>query len=168
MSGVAVLRYLLANNAAVIAVVPAARIMAGSLPINTVLPAIELAQISSVVAFRSIRLTEQARTHTDRVQVTALFKDTDAGGTGYPGVKALLKKMFWACPNQYAVVNGVLCQSIIPDLEQVGAADEGTDLISGSRDFMVTYQEVPPDNAMLNEDAATPILTPDLQYILLE
>ena len=48
MSGVIAIRSLLANNAAVLVVVPASKIMAGVIPIDTVLPAIGISHISTV------------------------------------------------------------------------------------------------------------------------
>ena len=44
MSGVSIIRWLLANNVPVQAVIPATRIMAGVLPLNTVMPAIAVTQ----------------------------------------------------------------------------------------------------------------------------
>ena len=46
MSGVAIIRALLAANSAVLAAVPSSKIMAGVIPLGTVLPAISIAQIS--------------------------------------------------------------------------------------------------------------------------
>ena len=136
MSGVAIIRGLLVANSGVTTVVPTTRIMAGNLPLNTALPAIEIAQISSIPR-NSIRINESPKVHSDRVQVTALFKDIDGGG--YAGVKSLLKLVLAACPSQRGTINSFECISIAPDIEQVGAADEGTNLISGSRDFIVVW-----------------------------
>lgn len=148
MSGVAIITQLLVTNADLLAGMGIAsadgRIMAGGyLPQGTTMPAILVEQISSV-PLNYIGINDPAKQHTDRVQVTVLFKDTDGSpaGAGYPGVKALLALVLAACPTQYDLVAGVTCQSIVPDLEQVGAADEGTDLISGSRDFLVCWNAV--------------------------
>ncbi len=140
MSGVAVVRYLLANNAAVIAVVPAARIMAGDLPLNTVMPAIAITQISSVP--RNIISMNPAKVqHTDRVQVSVLFKGPQGtpAGTGYPGVRAMLKLVLAACPNTRGTVGSVDVDSIIPDLEGPDLQDDATALYSGSRDLIVRW-----------------------------
>lgn len=141
MSGVAVIRYLLANNAPVLAVLPAARIVAGDLPLNTVLPAISVTQISSVPQ-NDIRINESPKLHTDRVQVSVMFRGPQGtpAGAGYPGVKALLKLVLAACPSQRGVINGVSVGSITPDIEGPDLSDDATALYFGSRDFLISWQ----------------------------
>lgn len=140
MSGVAVLRYLLANNAPVLAVCPATRIMAGDLPLNTVMPAIAVMQISSV-PLNTIRINESPKMHTERVQVSVLFKGPQGtpAGAGVPGVKALLKLVLAACPSQRGTVNGIAVDSITPDIEGPDLSDDATALCSQSRDFLVRW-----------------------------
>lgn len=140
MSGVAVIRYLLANAAAVTDVIPAARIMAGDLPLNTALPAIAITQISSV-PYNLLKTNEANKLHTDRVQVTALFKGPEGSptGAGYPGVVAMMRLILAACPSQRGTVNGILVDSIVPDLEGPDLQDESTALYSRSRDFIVKW-----------------------------
>ena len=140
MSGVAVIRHLLANAAAVTAVVPAARIMAGDLPLNTALPAISVTQISGV-PHNTIRINESPKLHTDRVQVTVLVKGPQGtpAGLGYPGVKALLKLVLAACPSQRGTVNGIAVENITPDMEGPDLSDDATALYSQSRDFLVRF-----------------------------
>ena len=140
MSGVAVIRYLLANAAAVTAAVPATRIMAGDLPLNTVMPAIAVTEISSV-PLNTIRVNESPKLHTERVQVSVLFKGPQGtpAGTGLPGVKALLKLVLAACPSQRGTVNGIAVDSIVPDVEGPDLSDDATALYSQSRDFIVKY-----------------------------
>ena len=113
MSGVAVVRYLLANNAALIAVVPAARIFAGGIPLNTALPALGVAQISSVPR-TPVSVPTSGVLQTERVQVTI-------HAATYPTQKSILKLAMAACPNQSGTVNGVAVDSILP-------AGEGPDL----------------------------------------
>lgn len=140
MSGVSVIRYLLANNAPVTTVVPATSIMAGALPLNTVMPALQVTQVSSM-PHNLIKTNEANKLHTDRVQVTALFKG-EAGsphGTGYPGVKAMMKLILAACPSQRGTVNSVVVDSIVPDLEGPDFYDDATDIHSSSRDFIVKW-----------------------------
>lgn len=142
MSGVAVIRFLLANNAPVVAVVPAARIMAGELPINTTLPAISIMQVSGVPRLTHA-MSETPRIHTDRVQVTVAFKSPSAtpAGQGYPGVKSLLKLVLAACPNQHGTVGTVTdVDSILPDVEGPDLQDDETGLFTQSRDFIVKYR----------------------------
>lgn len=140
MSGVAVVRYLLANAAAVVAVVPAARIVAGDLPLNTVMPAISITQISSVPR-NDIQLNESPKLHTDRVQVSVLFKGPEGSpaGAGYPGVRSLLKLVLAACPSQRGTINSVAVSAIVPDMEGPDLQDADTALYSGSRDFFVRW-----------------------------
>lgn len=140
MSGVAVIRYLLANNGPVVALVPAAKIMAGDVPLNTLLPAIVITQISSVP--RNIVSMIPARVqHTDRVQVSVLLKGPQGtpAGLGYPGVRSLLKLVLAACPNTHGTVNGLEVDSIWPDAEGQDLFDDVTALYSGSRDFFVRW-----------------------------
>lgn len=141
MSGVKTIRYLLANDAPVTAVVPASRIMAGNLPIDTVLPAIAIEKISSIPRL-TLAMTEGNRLHTDRVQVTAIFKGPQGNpaGTGYPGIRALLDLILTACPNQKGTVNGVTVDSILPDDEGPDLQDDASAVYSGSRDFIVKWK----------------------------
>jgi hypothetical protein len=141
MSGVAVIRSKLATNAALIAVVPAARIMAGELPLNTVLPAIQVTQVSSVPRL-TLAMTEPNRMHTERVQVTVLVKgpEGEPAGGGYPTLRSILALVLAACPNQRGTINGVTVDSILPDIEGPDLADVAAALYSGSRDFFVRWK----------------------------
>lgn len=141
MSGVKVIRYILANDAPVVAVVPVSRIMAGDLPINTTLPAIMIEQISSIPRL-TLRMTEPNRMHTDRVQVSAVVKGPQGNpqGDGYGGVKSLMALILTACPNQRGTVNGVIVDSILPDDEGPDQQDDATAVYSGSRDFLVRWK----------------------------
>lgn len=140
MSGVAVIRSLLAGNSPILAIIPAARIMAGDLPLNTVLPAISVTQISSM-PFNLLRTNEANKMHTDRVQVSVMFKGPQGtpSGTGYPGVKAMMRLILAACPSQRGTVNSVVVDSITPDLEGPDFYDDVTDIHSASRDFIVKW-----------------------------
>jgi hypothetical protein len=140
MSGVAVIRSLLAGNAGVIAIVPAAKIMASDVPINTVLPAIAVTQISSIQRL-TIRMNETKQMNTDRVQVSVLLKGPQGTppGLGYPGVRALLILVLAACPNQRGTINGIVVDSIVPDTSGPDLYDDPISLYSGSRDFVVRW-----------------------------
>ena len=140
MSGVAVVRYLLANNSPVTNIVPAAAIMAGDIPLATVLPAISVKQISGV-PLNFTRINGAHRLHTDRVQVSVLVKGPRGtpAGLGYPGMRALLALVLAACPSQRGTVNGITVDSIVPDLEGPDLYDD-TDIVhQGSRDFLVRW-----------------------------
>jgi hypothetical protein len=141
MSGVAVIRYLLANAGTITAVVPAARIRVGDLPVTTDLPAVSVKQISSVPV-NAIRMNETPKSHIDRVQVTAMFKATAASpaGTGYPGLRAFMKLLPAACPSQRGTINGVIVQSIALDAEGPDFHDDESGVHTCSRDFVVRWQ----------------------------
>lgn len=140
MSAVGIIRTKLAAYSALTAVVPATKIMAGDLPLNTVLPAIGVTQISSiprtVVAMPGTNVL-----HTSRVQVTVLFKATDAtpDGTGYPGLDAAMDLVLAACPHARGTVAGLKVDSIIPDIEGPDLSNPDIGVVSRSRDFIVTW-----------------------------
>ena len=138
MSGVRVIRYLLANHAPLTAVIPATRIMAGNLPLNTALPAISVTQVDSV-PYNTIRTNESNKLHTDRVQVTAYYNDPTGTpyGTGYPGLKAAMVLILAACPSQYGTVNNIKVHSIQPQSE--GPDFQEDKVHSSSRDFIVRW-----------------------------
>lgn len=140
MSGVAVIRYLLANNAPLIAVVPATKIMAGDLPISTLMPAISVVQISSMPR-NTVKMNEPKVQHTDRVQVSVLVKGPQGtpAGNGYPDVRKILKLVLAACPHLRGPINGIDVDSITPDIEGPDLSDDETALYSGSRDFFVKW-----------------------------
>lgn len=131
MSGVAIARYLLANSAALLAVVPAGRIVAGVLPLGTVFPAIGVTQISGNQR-NTVAGSEAKKLVTDRVQVTVL-------ATTYPQQKALLALVRAALPATRGAINGFTCDSI-------ETGPEGPDLFSvdpvfyeQSQDFLVRF-----------------------------
>ena len=162
MSGVSVVRYLLANNAPITALVPAARIVYGELVLgNAVLPAIEVRQISGVPR-NTLAMSETGTLHFDRVQVTCLAKT-------WAAKEALMALLLAACPNQRGTVNSVVVDSIIRDIEGPDLSDSATSIYAKSRDFMVRWKTATavPANALLAEDG-TPILAEDGSYILLE
>ncbi|MFZ4539203.1 tail completion protein gp17 [Propionivibrio sp.] len=127
--------YLLKTNSAVLAVVPATRIVCGDLPLNTTLPAISVKQISSVPV-NLINTNEANKQYTDRVQVTALYKGTTGG---YPSIKALMRLILAACPSQRGTVNGVALTYIQPESEGPDLYDQELDIYSQSRDFLVRW-----------------------------
>jgi len=81
MNGVIVVRSLLVADTGLTALVPEARIAAGSLPQGTVLPAFSLMSVSSVD--RNIPAPGPTRRVTERVQVTVLART-------YPETKTIL------------------------------------------------------------------------------
>ena len=134
------IRHLLANNAALIAVVPAARIVAGDLPLTTPMPAISVTLISGVPR-NTVEMSEAHVLHTDRVQVSVLARGPQGSppGGGYPSVRSMLRLVMAACPHTRGTVNGVNVDSILPDIEGPDLSDEATALYQGSRDFFVKW-----------------------------
>lgn len=167
MSGVNVIRYLLANDSGVTAVVPSTRIMAGDLPLNTAAPAIAITQVSSV-PYNALRINETPKLHTDRVQVTVIRK-AEPADRGYPGLHSLLALVLAACPSQRGSVNSVSVDSIVPDGEGPDLPITELNLFTRSRDFLVRWVAAAavPANALLAEDG-TPLLAEDGSYILTE
>jgi hypothetical protein len=130
MSGVSVIWYLLKTNSALLAVVPATQIMAGVIPQGTPLPAISVAEISSTDRLNIN--TKGPRLVTERVQVTA-------DCTGYPQQKQVLDLILAACPSTRGTVNGVVCDSILPDVKGPDMSDTAAGFYSQSRDFIVRF-----------------------------
>lgn len=130
MSGVAIIRYLLANNASLIAVVPATRIMPGVMPIDTVLPAISVRQISGFD--RSFLSRGIGDYHTERVQVTAL-------ATTYPQQKSIIALIKNALPATRGIVNGFYVDSIKPDIDGPDLYSENPVIYEQGTDFIVRF-----------------------------
>jgi hypothetical protein len=132
MSDVKAVRYLLANDASLIAAVPAAKIIAGPIPQGEALPAISVAHISTVRR----NTVKQAATVfcTSRVQVTVLAKD-------YPTQKSVLALVRAALPRTRGTVNGVYVDDILPDIEGPDFRDDDEGIYMQSQDFIVTYNE---------------------------
>lgn len=132
MADVHVVRYLLAHNAGVTAVVPATRIVGGPLPQGTTLPAIAVTHISTtrmnMVAATSVRLA------TARVQVT-VFAAT------YPQVKDILALVRTALPRSRGTVDGVAVDSIVSDVEGPDFRDDAEGIYMQSHDFTVVFNE---------------------------
>jgi hypothetical protein len=132
MSDVKAVRYLLKTNTELIAVVPAAKIMAGILPQATAAPAIGITHVSTMrqqfVAETSAHLC------TSRVQVTVIAAD-------YPTQKSILALVRAALPRSRGTVNGVAVDSIVADIEGPDFGDPDAGLCMGSHDFIVTFTE---------------------------
>ena len=131
MSGVIIIRALLAANTALTSVVPASKIMAGVIPINTVLPAISISQISGVTR-NTVSMNEAKVLATDRVQITVMAKD-------YASQKSILDLVRAACPNTRGTVNGVACDSIWSDTTGPDVFDDLAVIYFQSVDMMVRF-----------------------------
>ena len=130
MSSTAIVRYILANNAGLTAVVPATAIAAGVVPINAALPAISIVQISGVPLNY---ISTPGEMMIDRVQATVETKT-------YPQAKqiiALIRSIFTTYKR--GTVNGFNCDSIAPDMAGPDLYDSQTDIHSQSLDFIVRW-----------------------------
>ena len=130
MSGVNVIRYTLANNAALIAVVPATKIMAGVLPLNIVFPAILIKQISGQ-EYKTIKQTGSDLVN-ERVQVTVL-------ATTYAQQKSILALIKTALPSVRATVNSIAVDSITRDFTGPDLYNEDPVIYEQSVDYFVKY-----------------------------
>lgn len=131
MSGVAVVHSVLAANGALTAVVAAARIIAGNIPINTALPAIEVRRVSGT-PLNFIRNTGHNQAHTERIQVSAL-------ASTYPAAEQIMKLVLNACEGQRGSLGGVTCIDVVPDFQGPDLYNEAPEFHSQSRDFMVRW-----------------------------
>lgn len=140
MSGIAVIRYLLAHDAPLNAVIPAARIMAGDVDLKTTLPAIGIRQVSSIRR-NTISMNEPRTLVTERVQVSVYVKAYEQGGADYSGLETALRLVRQACPNQHGTVNGIDVDSILPDSEGPDLPGDETAILQRSQDLFVRWSE---------------------------
>ena len=132
MSSPAITRYLLANAAAVTAVVPAVRIFVGNVPVGTTLPAIVVRLVSGVER-TTVSMAEASRYRTDRVQVTVHAKT-------YATKVSILELVRTALSPQRGAINGFDVDSITPEGEGPDFDDEAAVIYERSRDFMVSWR----------------------------
>ena len=130
MSGVAVLRYMLANNAPLVAVVPSNKIIAGVAPMNTALPAISIKQISGQEYQTVKRGSNQLVT--ERIQVTVL-------AATYPLQKSILNLIRTALPATRGTVSSFVVDSITPDIDGPDLYNDNPIIYEQSIDFMVRF-----------------------------
>lgn len=132
MSGVAVIRTLLAAYAPLTAVVPAAKIAAGDIPLNTVLPAITVSRISRERR-NTVAMNEVKTLVTERVQATVNAKT-------YQSQDSILALIMRACPHQRGTIGGIDVDSILPDTAGPDFADDAGGIFTGSQDFIVRWR----------------------------
>jgi len=131
VSAIKAISYLLSHNSNLIAAVPAAKIFAGQIPINTVLPAVAVNEISTT-EYLTVALNESKVTETTRVQVSVQTKT-------YATQKSILELVRKALPNTHATVNGVDVDSIVPEGAGPDLRDDDANIFMQSRDFMVRF-----------------------------
>jgi hypothetical protein len=140
VSGVKVVRYLLAQSSDVTAQVNADSIMAGEIPLDTDFPVIGVSQVG---ATRSQTVAQNGSTQlvVERVQVTVQVEPSQSGGA-YPKVKELLALVRKTCRSKNGVtVNGIAVDSILSDTEGPDFTDPDTKIVSQSQDFIVRWRE---------------------------
>lgn len=132
MSGVAVIGYLLRNTGAMTAIVPSARVYSGVLPLNTVLPALSVAQVSGQewLPVRSSGVSLM----TERVQVSVMTKS-------YATQKAAMKAIRDAVTYQRGTIGGFAVDSILPDTVSPDIQDPDSGNYFQSQDFIVKWRE---------------------------
>lgn len=133
MSAVKAIRALLIANAPVIAICPAAKIVAGIVPQATALPALS---ILHVVTTNISHIDAQAEFAlvTSRVQVTAMASD-------YPGVQSLIAAVRKACNYQRGTLAGANVASVVRDTVGPYFASDDAKIHYQTIDFKVTYHE---------------------------
>lgn len=131
MSGVAIIQNLLANNIALLAQVPAARINAGVVPLATALPAVAVQEVSSVER-TPVAMAGGTVFVTERIQVTVLAKT-------YALQKTLLGLVRAACPVSRGTVAGFACESVLPAPRGPDMFDAGDGIYMQTQDFIVSF-----------------------------
>jgi len=131
MSGVAIIRIILASNVTLTAAIPADRIVAGVVPIGTELPAISITQVSGTDPFRPVNAPgEMTR---ERVQVTV-------EANKYAQVKSLMSIVKGAFTTySRGTINGIVCDSVMQDNDGPDLMDPDTEIYSQSTDFIVRW-----------------------------
>jgi hypothetical protein len=133
-SGIDAVRAALVADATLTALVPAARIGGGDLPVDIDLPALSLTSISKVD--RNIPNPGTHRFVTERVQVMTHARD-------YPQQKAIEAAVRGAAADQLNVsVAGLLNVTIHTDGAGPDIMNEEASIHLGTQDFRVTYSEV--------------------------
>lgn len=133
MSGTAIIRSLLAARPSVTALVPVAKISAGTIPQGALTTAISVRPVSSNEQWTTAR-NLGLKMIRERIQVTAYAKD-------FPTLEKILKACSLGSGVHTGTILGYRVRSIMPD--SVGPYIEATDdgIHEQSRDFMVTFME---------------------------
>ena len=132
MNGVIAVRSLLVADTGMTALVPVARIAAGSLPQGTMMPAISLMSVSGVD--RNIPAPGPKRRVTERVQVTVLART-------YPEVKAIIAAVRQAAADQMPNIDGLFDVTVHTDSAGPDFLDEETGIHMQTHDFRVSFNE---------------------------
>lgn len=132
MSGTAVVRYKLANSATFIAQVPAARIIVTpQLAATVALPAASIMRVSGSRNL-TVGMTSVHPMWTERVQVML-------HAASEPSLRALVVLARAALPVSRGTVNGVVVDSILPDIEGPDLSEPDAAIYRQPLDFIVRW-----------------------------
>jgi len=132
MSAYKPIRYLLANDSAVAALV-GTRIYPVTVPDNPVYPCIVIAIVSEQ-SKTMVSLVDPWQIVTARVQVTVLAND-------YPTKEALMNAVIAACKSGSATIDGVIVNLIMSATLGPDFRDDTVKLFMQSQDFKVMYNQ---------------------------
>lgn len=133
MDGVMIVRALLVADAAVLALVPAERIVGGDIPQGVPLPAISIHEVSAVrtgvIGGKVAGALSRAR-----IQVSPNCKT-------YGAVKQLRRAIDRACSGQSGQIAGVKVSAVLFDSVGPDFSDDAKEISAQPIDFIVTYTE---------------------------
>lgn len=124
---------LLKNYAPLTAIVPVAKIYAGVIAQEAVLPAIAYSHVSTVEN-TTIDANAAFALVTSRIQVSVATKD-------YPQLKDIISLVRKACNYSRGTINGVIVSSIVRELVGPDFRDDESKVYFQSIDFRVVYHE---------------------------
>ena len=131
MSGVKAIRALLAASPALTALAPAARIIIGTIPQGTPLPAISVAHVST----RWLpQVSGQSKYATERVQITV-------HAATYDQKQQVLQLARAAVPRRPGMVAGIAVESILREPDGPDFSDDSARIHMQTQDFKVAYIE---------------------------
>ncbi len=132
MNGVIAVRSLLVGDTGVTALVPAVRIVAGTLPQGAGMPAISLMSVSRVD--RNIPAPGVTRRVIERVQVTVLARS-------YPESRAIITAVRRAAADKMPAIGGLTDVTVHTDSAGPDFLDVETGIHMQSQDFRVSFNE---------------------------
>jgi hypothetical protein len=132
MSDVKAIKHLLHSDAALVAVVPAAKIKSGLITQGTTLPAISVSHVSTIR--RHAVASTSSEFCTSRVQITVMAKS-------YPEQKSILALIRAALPRTRGSVNGVIVDSLLKDIDGPDFREDDAEIYMQSLDYIITYSE---------------------------
>lgn len=130
MSDVKAVSYILRNNSNLVAVVAAAKIFSGVIPLNTALPAIVIKHIDDIEA-KTINAAG-AKRFTARVQV-------GVNATTYATQKSILELIRLALAGTFSTVNGIAVYGISSEGSGPDLWDADANIFEQSRDFLISW-----------------------------